>query len=193
VRWRCCESNSESRDLSEHRSYGCRPGVLAHSRLGLVIVRLGATGAAEGRVGEVHVRRHGGWVCWIARLGVGEVIGRAWGGHATVRRRGPSETGHVWAPADTVRPVVIVGRRLEGLRGSIGVRRHRRTCMRCTAVTRERRGSGRGGSTRTALGKVASYMRGDGPVAHIIITSRAMHVQRWEFTTRGHGLSWRRG
>jgi hypothetical protein len=45
------------------------------SRLHFVVLRLGAGRTADGRVGEVHVRRHGGGVCRAARLGVGEVVG----------------------------------------------------------------------------------------------------------------------
>lgn len=109
-----------------------------------------------------------------------------------MRRRGPTETGHVRAPADAVRPVVVVRRRLERLRGSIRVRRHGWARVRGATITGERRRSRCRRSTRTALRKVTAYMRGNRAVAHVVITGRTMHVQRGQITTRGHGLGWGR-
>jgi hypothetical protein len=58
-------------------SYWSSPGVVAHSRLGLIVLRLGAGGSTDRRIGEVHVRWHRGRVGWAIRLRVGEVMGRS--------------------------------------------------------------------------------------------------------------------
>lgn len=110
-----------------------------------------------------------------------------------MRRRGPPEAGHMRASADTVRPVVIIRRRLQRLRGSIRVRRHGRTHVRRTSVTGERRRSRCRRSTGATLRKVASYMWWDWPITHVVITGRAMHVQRGKITARRHGLGRGRG
>jgi hypothetical protein len=98
--------------------------VVAHSRLGLIVLRLGTCRPTDRRVGEVHVRRHRGRVGWPIWLRVGEVIGRSRRGYAAMRGRGPSKTRHVWASVDTVGPMVVVGRRLKRLGRSIRMRGH---------------------------------------------------------------------
>lgn len=111
--------------------------MVAHSGLRFVVIWLGTGRSADSRVRKVHVRRHGRRVCLASRFWVSEVVGRAWRGHAAVGRRGPSQAGHVRASADAVWPVVIVGRRLKGLWGSIGMRGHGWPTMGCTTETRE--------------------------------------------------------
>lgn len=112
-------------------SYRGRPSVIAHSGLGLVVLRLGASRSTDGGVGEVHVRRHRARVRRASGLRVSKVVGRSRRRHAAVRRRSPSQAGHVWAATDTVGSVVAVRGGLKRLRRTIRVRSHRWSGMRC--------------------------------------------------------------
>lgn len=96
-----------------------RPRTLGQSRPHFVVVWLCASRPSDGRVGKVHVRRHRAGVCSSAGFGIGEVVRRARGRNARMRRRRPAQAGHVRATADTVGAVVIVGRRLQGLRRAV--------------------------------------------------------------------------
>lgn len=124
---------SPARTSAYPASHRCRPGVVAHSWLSLVVLWLSAGGSTDGRVGEVHVWRHGRRVCRATGLGIGEVVGRAWRRHAAMRRRSPAQTSHVRAATHTIWPVVVIGRRLKWLRRSIWMRSHGRPCVRSTA------------------------------------------------------------
>ena len=94
-----------------------RPRSLAKPRPHFIILWLCAGGPANRGIGEVHVRRHGGVVCRGTGLGV-EIVHRA-GRRDTMRRRCPAQTGHVRASTDTVWSVVVVGGRLQRLRGAV--------------------------------------------------------------------------
>lgn len=102
-------------DIELNRS---RPRSLAKPRLHFVILRLRTGGPSNRGIGKVHVRRHGGGVCWGTGLGV-VVINRAGRRDASMRRRCPAQTGHVGTSANAVWPVVVVGRRLQRLRGAV--------------------------------------------------------------------------
>ena len=96
--------------------------MFSHSRPQLVVLRLRAGGPANGRVREVHVRRHGTGVCWATGVGIGEVVRRAGRRDACMRRRSPTQTCHMRTSTDAVRSVVVVGRRLQRLGWSIARR-----------------------------------------------------------------------
>lgn len=64
-----------TRENSAPTSYRCGPGVIAHSRFVLVVLRLSTGGSTDGRVGEVHVWRHGCRVSRASGLGISEVVG----------------------------------------------------------------------------------------------------------------------
>lgn len=96
--------------------------MFAHSRPQLVVLRLRTGGPSNGRVREVHVRRHGTGVCWAIRVGIGEVVRRPGRRDACMRGRSPTQTCHMRASADAVWSVVVVGRRFQRLRGAIARR-----------------------------------------------------------------------
>lgn len=169
-----------------------RPSMITHSGLGLIVFRLGAGRSTDGRVGEVHMRRHRVRVRGASRLRIGKVVGRSRRRHAAVRRRSPAQASHVWTATDAVGSVVAVRRGLKRLWRTIRVRSHRRSSMRRAAKARKRWGGGRGRSTGTALRKVAANVRRDWPAAHVVIASRTMHRQWRKITTRRHGRMLRR-
>lgn len=89
------------------------------------------------------------------------------------------------AAADAVGPVVIVGWRLERLRRPVPsrMRGYRGLGVWRAAKIRQRR---RGSCRRrpwAAVGKVASYMRGDRAIAHVVI-ARPMEIQRRKLARR---------
>lgn len=153
------------------------------SSLHLVVIRLGAGGPANGRVGEVHVWRHGGWVRWASGLRVSEIIGRPRRGHAAMRRGGPSEACHVGASVDAVGAMIAGSRRLQRLRWGIGMRGHRWANMGGTAIARKRGRCRSRGSSGAALGEIPAHVRRNGPSAHVVVASGSMHVQWGQFTT----------
>lgn len=155
--------------------------------LHVVVIGLGAGGPANGRVGEVHVWRHGRGVCRAGGLGVGEVIRRSWGRHAAMRRRSPSEASHVRTSIDTVGTVIASSRGLQRLGRGIGMRGHRGADVGGTAIAGERRRSRSRGSSRATLGEVTPHVRRDRASAHVVVAGRSVHVQGRQFTTGGHG------
>ena len=96
----------------------CRPHMLSQPGLHLVILRLRTGRSSDGRVGEVHMRRHGAGIRRSTGVRVGEVVGRT-GRRDAMRGGRPTQTRHVWAPADAVRAVVVVGRWLQWLRRTV--------------------------------------------------------------------------
>jgi hypothetical protein len=154
------------------------------SGLHFVVLRLGAGRPTNGRVGEVHLRRHRR-VRRASRFRVTEVIGGSGRWHATVRRRGPSKAGHVWTTVHAIGTVITVGRRLKRLGWSVGMRGHGPTVGRTAIAGQRRRGRSRGGPG-AALGEIPTHVRRDRTAAHIVVASRAVHVQRRELTARRH-------
>jgi hypothetical protein len=154
--------------------------------LHVVVIGLGAGGPADGRVGEVHVWRHGRGVGRTRGLGVGKVIGRPGGRHAAMRRRSPPKASHVGASIDTVGAVIAGGRRLQRLRRRIGMRSHGWADVRGTAIAGERGRCRSRRSSRATLGEVTAHMRRDGTSTHVIVAGGSVHVQRGQFTTGGH-------
>lgn len=165
-------------------SYRGRPSMITHARLGLVVFGLSAGGSTDGGVGEIHVRRHRAWVRRACRFRISKIVGRSRRRHAPVRRRGPTQAGHMWAATDAVGPVVAVRWGLKRLRRTVRIGSHRWSRMRCTSKARKRRGGGCGGSTRATLGEIASKVRRNGPATHVIIAGRARHRQRRKITAR---------
>lgn len=167
----------------ESHSYGRGPCVVAPG-LHFVVLRLGAGRPANGRVGEVHVRRHRCRVRGASGLRVSEVVGRSGRWHATMRRRGPPKTSHVWTAVHAIGTVITIGRGLKRLRRSVGMRGHRWPGVGRTAVAGQRRRGRSRGSPRAALGEIPTNMRRDRTGAHVVVAGRAVHVQRRELTTR---------
>lgn len=160
-----------------HRLNRCRPHMLSHSRLQLVVLRFSTCRSSNGRVGKVHVWRHGAGIGRSTGVRVAKVVSRARRGDACMRRRGPAQTCHMRASIDAIRAMVVVGRRLQGLRRAIasGMRRHGGPDGRRTAITRERWRRGRGRGTRTGLRKVTTEVRWDWP-APVVVTDGARHM-----------------
>lgn len=156
----------------------CRPSV-PNSWLHFVVFRLGAAWSSNGRVGKVHVRRHGIWIdrsillCVVVVL---VVLSRAWRWDAAVWRRRPAHTRHVRTSRDAARPVVGVSRRFKRLRRPISswMRRHGRSWV--AAVAWQRRGCWGRWSARTALLEVSPHMGWDRSVGEVIFTSRTKHI-----------------
>lgn len=95
--------------------------------------------------------------------------------------------------ADAIRPVVIVGRGLQRLRGGVtrGMGGHRRSRQGSTAEAGQRRRGGRGRSSRASLRKVSTNMGRNRSAAHVVIGTR--HVQRREVTSWRDRMMRRRG
>lgn len=141
------------------------------SRLHFVVLRLGAGRPTNSRIGEVHVWRHRCRVRRASGLGVSEVVGRSGRRHATVRRRGPSETSHVWTAVHTIGTVITVGRGFKRLRRSVGMRGHGWPGVGRTAIAGQRRRGRSRGSPRAALGEIPTHMRRDRTGAHVVVAS----------------------
>lgn len=173
-----------------------RPHMLGHSGLQLVVLRLRTCRSSDGRVGKVHVWRHGAGVRRSTGIRVAKVMSRARRGDACMRRRGPAQTCHMRASIDAIRAMIVVGRRLQGLRRAIasGMRRHGGPDGWRTAIARERWRRGRGRGTRTGLRKVTTEVRWEGSVS-VVVTDGARHMQGWEVTSGRHRgvMCWRGG
>lgn len=160
--------------------------MLSHPGLHLVVLRLRTSRSSDGRVGEVHMRRHGARIRRSTGIRVGEVVGRA-GRWDAMRWRRPAQTRHVRAPVDAIRAVVIVGRRLQGLRRTVarGIGCHGGSNRRRTAEARKRRRGSGGRGTRAGLRKVTTEVGRDGS-ASVIIADGTRHMQGWKVTSRRH-------
>ena len=179
------KSKRNSRFKSLHRR---RPPVITQARPQFVVVRLSTPRPAHRRVREVHVRRE-------VRVRTGRIripkVGRgAWSrrGDASVRRRRPTERAHMRRAGDTVWTGVVVGWRLERLRRGIAswVRRDGGLRMGRVAEVGERGRCGCGRVAGAGLGKVASDVRRNRPVADVVVVCRPLNVQRRKFTGRGN-------
>lgn len=91
----------------------------------------------------------------------------------------------MWAAADAVGPVVIVGRRLQRLGRAVAgrMRGYRRLGVWRAEVGQS--GRRRRRSAGTGLGEVSAYMRWDRTVARVVI-ARPMQVQRGKLARRGN-------
>lgn len=161
--------------------HGSGPPVVPQSRFEFVVLRLSARWPPNGRVGKVHVRRHGAGISWTTWLRIVEIIHRPRRRNATVRRRGPAQTRHVRTSANTVGPVIAISRRFKWLRGRVarGVRCHRWSLVRRTAEARERRRCGCRRGARTGLREITPNVRRNRSIPHVVVASRTRHIQRW--------------
>lgn len=169
-----------------------RPRAFTQSGPHLVVLGLGAGRPSDRGVGKVHVRGHRARIRGSTRVRVRRVVIRGSRRRDTPVRGGcPAQTGHVRASTDAVGPVVVVRRRLQRLRRSVGTRMrgHGRSRVRVT-VGGQRRRCSRGGGSRAGLNKVAANMGRNRSVPHVILLTR--HVQRGKLATRGDGMMSRR-
>lgn len=181
----------------EKRLNRSRPHVLGHSGLQLIVLWLCACRSSDGRVGKVHMRRHGAGVGRRSTgIRVAKVMSRARRRDACMRRRGPAQTRHMRASIDATRAMVVVGWWLQGLRRAIacGMRRHGGAHWGRTAVARQRWRRGRGRGTRAGLRKVTAEVRWDWP-ASVVVTHGSRHMQGWEVPGWRHRgvMCWRGG
>lgn len=168
-----------------------RPCAL-HLVLQVIAIRFSARGPPDGGVGEVHVRGHGARICGPASFRI-EIGCGARRRDAGMRRRRPTQAGHVRASANAIGPVVVVGGRLKRLRRTVPRRMgsHRWTGVRSATITRQRWGRGGRGRPGTSLRETAANMGWNRSIRHVVVGAR--HIQGREIASWRDRMVCRRG